>query len=118
MFGGKGQVSIEILLIAAVVIAMSLAVFSYYIQIRDTTNALQVMKLEALDQIAESEQEFTIEKLDYKISEDGQADFCIFTDPADAGPLNKVKIEAAIALRTSFEQEDVHVHHPATNECN
>ena len=110
----KGQVSIEILLLALIIMAISVAVFSYYTQIMSTTNALQTLKIAALDKIAESDQEFVISSVEYKLWGAGVVDFCIFTtwDGTGQDPLtNDDEIKDAIALRTGFDASNIIVFH-------
>ena len=117
----KGQVSIEILLLALIVIAISVAVFSYYTQIMSITNALQSLKIAALDKIAESDQEFVITNVEYKLDGAGGVDFCIFTTWNGTGqdPLTSDNgIKDAIALRTGFEVGDIDIYHnQSPNPC-
>jgi len=104
----RGQVSIEILLLAAVIIAMSIAVFMYYISIMDTTTALQVIKVAALKQVSESDELFTIERVEYKTSGTGNVIFCITTKPTSAN-LDLGAIETAVVDRTSFEAANISI---------
>lgn len=106
-FKKKAQVSIEILLLASIILLISLSVFSYYTRIRDSTIGIELIKVRGLERIEEMEKLMIIEKIDYKI--DNVADtvfFCIFTDPDellwDAG--EELALEQTIVDVTGFTQ--------------
>jgi len=120
-FGRKGQVSIEILLIAGIVIMISMSVFSNYTQIRQSTLAMQFLKVEAIKAIDANPEQLIIEKIDYKIA-DNDLDICIFTLPPGTEPekaiwdtsnltppeVDEMDIEDIIKDRTGFDSVDVH----------
>ena len=94
--------------------AISVAVFSYYTQIMSTTNALQTLKIAALDKIAESDQEFVITNVEYTNWGGGYVDFCIFTTWDGIGPdplTSDDEIKDAIVLRTSFDATKILIFH-------
>lgn len=62
----KAQVSFEVLLITAIVFAMAIWVSSYYLEIKDSTLALQFTKIHTLKQIENSPNTYTIEKIDFE----------------------------------------------------
>ncbi len=82
MLWKKGQVSIEILLLTTVILMMCIAVFSYYTQIRDSTNALELLKVETLRLIDKKQQQFIMQEMKYKIV-GNDVHFCISTEPID-----------------------------------
>lgn len=82
MLEGSGQVSIEILLLTTVILMMSIAVFGYYTQIRDSTNALLLIDVETLRLIDKKQQQFIMQEIKYKI-EGSDVHFCISTEPVD-----------------------------------
>jgi len=98
----KGQVSIETLLLAAVVLMISITVLSYYAQIKDSTTAMQLLKVEALKKVDETQGLTVIEKIDYKIA-GGQIDLCLFTDPGGLlDGIAKTAVEDLIEEKTEF----------------
>ena len=81
-FARKAQVSIEILLLAGIIIFLSMFVFSYYTRINETTFAMELTKVEVLGWI-EAENKgvnHIIEKIDYSLN-GNNVDLCIFTLP-------------------------------------
>ena len=44
----RAQVSIEILVLTSAIIMITISVFGYYLQIADTTMAIELLKIEAL----------------------------------------------------------------------
>ena len=62
----KGQVSFEVLLITAIIFAMVIWVSSYYLQIRDSTLALQLTKIHTIKQIEAADGKFTISNMDFR----------------------------------------------------
>ena len=82
MLGRSGQVSIEILLLTTVILMMSIAVFSYYTQIRDSTNAMELLKVETLRLIDKKQQQFIMQEIKHKIA-GNTVHFCISTEPVD-----------------------------------
>jgi len=114
---GKGQVSLEILLLASVIIFFSLAVFSYYNQVRDSTVGMQAAKVETLRQIDEVPGLYTMESLEYTINIAlGEVTFCIFTNPRAGFTLDTAAVENAIEGNTGFKEVTV-VHNPDPSLC-
>jgi hypothetical protein len=106
----KAQVSIEILLLASIILLISVSVFSYYTSIRDSTIGIELIKVRGLEQIEDPEiieGLMIIEKIDYKI--DTMLDtvfFCIFTDPDDTlwDADEELLLEQEIVDLTGFTQ--------------
>jgi len=110
----KGQVSIEILLIAGIVILLSVTVFGYYLSVRDSTTGMQVLKVAVLKQIDVEPKLYTMEKIEYKIDQTaGTVTFCVFTKPdaPAALPLNTAAVETLIEDSTAWEPGQVIVSH-------
>ncbi len=61
----KGQVSFEILLLTAIVFASVIWVSGYYLEIKDSTLALQMTKIHAISQIGKSDNQHVLEKLEF-----------------------------------------------------
>ena len=106
-FKKKAQVSIEILLLAGIIILISVSVFSYYTRIKDSTLGIELIKVRGLERIEEMEGLMIMEKIDYKI--DTELDtvfFCVFTDPEE--PLwdadEELALEQEIVDLTGFTE--------------
>lgn len=81
MPGNKAQVSIEILLLAGIVIFLSVTVFSFYTRISETTTAVELTKVELLRWIDEEQGgSHSICNIEYTITGDS-VDWCVFTEP-------------------------------------
>jgi len=110
--GKKGQVSLEMLILATATIILSLVVIGHYTQIRESTTALEVAKIEALRQIDGMEGRYIIERMDYRIA-GNKINLCMYTDPRvvvePAKHLDTGIIETEIGKYTAFEPEDVTV---------
>ena len=61
----KGQVSFEVLLITMIIFIMVLGIANYYLAIADSTLAMQLAKVDALDKISASGETCSIEKIDF-----------------------------------------------------
>lgn len=116
----RGQVSIETLMLATIVIMLSLAVFAHYLQIMDTTTAMQAVKLETLKQIEQTDKQHTIEKIEYQIGDTGPTiTFCITTKPAGTNQmtLEDTPIIKKVAELTAFEEADISISHNDATPC-
>jgi len=99
----RGQVSIEALVLAGVIILMSMAVFSYYIQIKGSGEALQLLKIEALKKIDSIDEDLTLGKISYAVN--GSAiTLCLFTnDGSDVWDATEAAaVQDLIQERTGF----------------
>lgn len=113
LFGKKGQMSIEVLLITGIIIMMSISVFSYYTRIMDTTTAMQIIEIETLKQIDAMPEQYFIKVIKYSIG-DPIVDFCIDIEPNTGTlytePTKTLYAEAlkkAIAENTAFEEATI-----------
>jgi hypothetical protein len=120
-FKKRAQVSIEILLIAGIIMLLSVSVFSYYTRIRDSTVAMELIKIKALRQIEEMETLAIVEKIDYRI--DRLADtviFCVSTDPEDPiwDAVEEDALEQTVEDATGFSEGSVDIlQNPDPNPC-
>jgi hypothetical protein len=107
----KGQVSIEALLLAAVIIFMGVSVFGYYIQIKDSTTGMEAAKIEALRQVSQAGQKVTIERIEYKYSPAVGTDirFCIFYEAEAGFSFDQGKLRNEIASLTAFEAAAIEI---------
>ena len=86
----KGQVSIETLLLAAIIIMMAVSVLGYYTRIMDSTTAIEVVRIETLKQLDSVDKQYYIVEIDNKLVNEcetgnplSSACFCIMLEPAD-----------------------------------
>ena len=118
----KGQVSLETLLLAAVIIMISTGIFSQYLQIMDTTLAMQATKLETLKQIEAEDTPHFIEIIEYKVNNippPSTITLCISTLPGNPNQmtLDQNPIKQRVAAITSFEEADITISHNNSNPC-
>ena len=97
----KGQVSIETLLLAGIIIMLSISTFGYYTRIMDSTIALETIEIEALKQLDAEDNLYFIKEIGYKIDA-GTAYFCIMLEPGD-DVLNMVDMSAVVVSLTNYE---------------
>jgi hypothetical protein len=119
LFGKKGQMSVEILLITGVIIIISIGVFSYYTRIMDTTTAMEIIEIETLRQLDANQGQYFMEPIGYKI--DGSIPpigvyFCIELTPGPAG-LDTGIIEDAVESKTGFASGTVSVTENTPINC-
>ncbi len=86
----KGQVSIETLLLAGIIIMMSISIFGYYTRIMDSTTAIEVVRVETLKQLDAVEKQYYITEIANKLTNEcetgnvvSNACFCIMLNPGD-----------------------------------
>jgi len=107
-----GQVSIEILLLAGIIIMMTVSVFSYYTQIRDSTLAMQLIKIKVLKTIDELEEDYVLEEIAYKLGAPpgGRTKFCVSTSPEGQELPDSLlhELEDSINEKTVFDNVNVH----------
>ena len=104
LFGKKGQMSIEMLLITGVIIMLSISVFSYYIRIMDSTTAMEIIEMETLQQIDAMPEQYFIKAINYTIGL--TVDFCIELEPNDNVVATNI-ISDAVVENTGFEPGDI-----------
>ncbi len=80
--GMKGQISMEALLLSVVIILSSIAIFGYYVQIKDITTGMQLIKIEAMKQLDEESGQYVVEEMTRKTTPLG-ANFCLKVIPED-----------------------------------
>jgi len=100
----SGQVSIETLLIGLFILIMGMAVLSYYTTIQDSTTAMELVKVAALNKISSVEESYSIEKIDYAVS-GTEVTLCIYFKPDGLTFTGEeeLKIKQSIVDATSFE---------------
>lgn len=110
-FGEKGQVSIEILLIAGVIIMMSMAAFGYYTSIRQSTLALELLKVEALRAIDEKGENVVIAKIDfgYPSNNSNVMHICIDFDPDESLLTGQEANDIAGLIEENFGLNEVNI---------
>lgn len=107
----RGQVSIEILLLAAVILTIGIVVLSYYSQIKDSTTSLQLLKVETLRLLDGKQEQFTMQEMKYKIA-GGNVHFCISTKPLDIDSDNmEDALEDKLTAHNVFLGRNVAVHY-------
>ncbi len=107
----KGQVSIEALILTAVVILMSISVFGYYIQIKDSTTGMEAAKIEALRQISQAGQKATLERIEYKYDPGPGIGirFCFFYEAEAGFAFDQSKLKSEIASLTAFNSTGIEI---------
>ena len=109
----KGQVSIETLLLAAIIIMMAVSVLGYYTRIMPSTIALETIRIETLKQIDNEEVKYILKNpnnddvIQYTIT-GNEVDFCIFTEPA-GNFLDTEAIKIKVEKNTIFEMANMTV---------
>ncbi len=115
----KGQVSLEMLVLALVILLFSTSVLSHYTQISDTTMALYLLDTETLKEIDRAGELFVKEEIDYKINDTtGDLELCLFTRSESGANLIAVPgdIEDLIEDRTGFTTVNLY-ENPGGNPC-
>ena len=115
LFGKKGQMSIEMLLITSIIIMLSIGVFSYYTRTMDTTTAMEIIEIETLRQIDAKQGQYFMGPIGYKVDETGVY-FCIEMEPGPAG-LDTTAIEDAVEDDTGFAAGTVSVTENTPAKC-
>tara|TARA_Y100000310_G_scaffold345396_1_gene464446 strand:- start:11848 stop:12201 length:354 start_codon:yes stop_codon:yes gene_type:complete len=100
----KGQVSFEILMLTAVILATVIWVGSYYLSIKDSTLALQVTKIHTLGKIGASGETYKIDKIDFIETEDDKITIEIMTSPDDfdCSEFDSVDLTQIIQTNTKY----------------
>lgn len=114
LFGKKGQMSIEMLLITSIIIMLSIGVFSYYTGMMDATTAMEIIEIETLRQIDAKPEQYFIKAISYTTGT--TTDFCIeiepktgtlYTDPTATYYTDTIK--EAIIGNTAFEEATIEI---------
>ncbi len=102
---GRAQVSVEVLLVALVILAISTSVLSYFFTINDSTTAMQLLKLSVLNKMGELDSFASIEKIDFGISGSTiTLDLYIkSSETITAADLDLSDIETLIVKNTKFD---------------
>ncbi|MDP2974140.1 MAG: hypothetical protein Q8N60_03755, partial [Candidatus Diapherotrites archaeon] len=77
----RGQASVELLLVALIVLAGSIAIASYYININDSVTATALLKVKVLEKTSGLSYFAYIEKIEPKVS-GSTIDFYLSAEPA------------------------------------
>ena len=119
----KGQVSIETLILAGIIIMLSISVLGYYTKIMGTTIALETIEIETLKQIDAEPGQYFIKAIDNKAEANcdpanslATICFCIMLDPADP-ILNIADITNAVVGATSYEEEKISIEQNSLLNC-
>ena len=120
----NGQVSIETLLLAGIIIMMSISVLGYYTRIMDSTIALETIEIETLKQIDAEPGKYFIEAIEYKteagcepLNPDITTCFCIMLEPA-INILDTVEITNAVEDVTNYTPETISITQNNADSCN
>jgi len=103
----KGQVSLEMLMLALAILLFGASVLSYYTQISDSTMALYLLDTETLKAIDAADEIFVKEKIEYKIdAATSDLELCLFTTSTSGGNLLDAaaiaSIENIVGNKTGF----------------
>jgi len=117
----KGQVSLETLVLAMIILIFSTSVLSHYTQISDTTMAMYLLDTETLKEIDRAGEVVVKEGIEYKIDgATGDLELCLFTRSTSGADLISAAAESTIETlvtdRTSFTTVNFHENNP--NACN
>ncbi len=117
----KGQVSIETLLLASIIIMMSISVLGYYTRIMSPTMALEIIEVETLKQLDATNYQYFIEEIGYKAETScaGGTEvicFCIMLDPVD-NILDTDAIEEIVENTTGYEPDTVSIVQNNSANC-
>ena len=115
LFGKKGQMSVEMLLITGIIIMLSISVFSYYTRIMDTTTAMEIIEIETLKQLDAMPEQYFIKAIKYSIG-DPTVDFCIELEPND-NVLATNTISDAVVENTGFEPGGITITQNPAGGC-
>lgn len=119
LFGKKGQVGIEVLLLTAVIIMICISIFGYYIGIMDTTTAMEMIEVETLRQLDAKPGQYFIKAIDYKLDDSSppiRAYFCIELEPGPAG-LDTSGIQAVVEGATGFAAGSTSISENTPADC-
>lgn len=99
----RAQLSIEVVLIVAVVFLISLLVFGNYFSISDSTIALITLKAEILKELNKQDDLYTIGKIEF-LDCGNNAKFNVITEPESPDPsINTSQIEDEIEQKTKWD---------------
>ncbi len=99
----RGQVSIELLLIALAVLAVSISVLSFYITIDDSTLAMELLRLGVVEKTGGLEYSAFLEKINYTV--EGPTinfDLVVTPDSATCNDLDLETVKGTILDKTEF----------------
>ncbi|MCX6799063.1 MAG: hypothetical protein NTW59_03145 [Candidatus Diapherotrites archaeon] len=103
----------ETLIIALIVLMAGMYIVSYYFSIKDSTTAMEILKVAALEKIDKMPVAYSIQKIDYVIA--GNAiSLCLYTNPASDFDLSAEEegIRETIENATSFETVNISINAP------
>jgi len=119
----KGQVSIETLLLAAIIIMMAVSVLGYYTRIMDSTTAIEVVRVETLKQLDSVDKQYYIVEIGNKLANEcetgnplSNACFCIMLDPAD-NVLDPSDIASVVEELTNYPVGSVIITQNNNDNC-
>lgn len=103
----RGQVSLEILIIAVIALLFSIGILSYYTQISDSTMALYLLDVHTIKAIDSADEVFVKERIDYRADPaTSTLTLCLFTRNENGNallsPADTASIETLIQARTKF----------------
>ena len=103
----SGQVSIEALLLALIILTMSIAVLSYYTSIQNSSTAMELLKAHVLGQLGGLDGAAFIEKIDYSTSGSAIILNLHVKGTVTRGALDLNGAEDLIEEKTDFEDAEI-----------
>ncbi|MBI5884731.1 hypothetical protein HZB89_01390 [archaeon] len=97
-----GQASFELLLVTVIVISLALLLQSYFFTIFDSTKAITITKLDAVEKLSQLDSFYTIKKIDFIENNDNTISLAVFIEPALAEQLDFTGTEQKIISQTKY----------------
>ena len=118
----EGQISLEMLLLALVILLLSASILSYYIQIGDSSMAMYLLDTETLKAIDEANEVVVKEGMEYRIDNAASSlELCLFTRSTSGNPLlnaaERANIEDFIEANTNFSTVNLYENPGSPTPC-
>ncbi len=105
----KGQTSFEAILIAVLVIAMSAFVLGNYFELKDSTTALSLLKIDLVNELNKEPEYYQINNIEFVETGPTAIDFVVYTEPGDLALEVAVidDLKQKIASETKYEEANI-----------
>ncbi len=107
LISGRGQVSIELIIITAALFLIVSLVFGYYFSISDSTIALITIKAETIKELNTQDMAYVIKEIEF-CETDSIAKFNVVTEPGSPNPsVDSFGIKDMIAQKTKWDSANI-----------
>ncbi len=105
----KGQVSFELLMLTAIIFVTAIWTSGYYLDIKDSTLAIQLSKAQSILEIEEEDDLYTIEKIEFVEVTNEQIDITVRFCPDSTIDFDEGALATKITQNTKYTTANIGV---------